>query len=232
MAQTQLRRRRPVPDDVGADDIFTREDLSDEQRLFGQTAAEFMRNEVLPQRGAAVRARLGLSRASCCEGGRARSAAARDSRRRTAASASTRSAPRTSASRLPSTRRSPDRSARTRPSARCRSSTSAPTRRRRKYLPRLASGELIAAYALTEPQSGSDALAAQDHRDAHRRRPPLPAERPEDVDHQRRLRRSVHHLREGRRREVHRVPRRARHGRRQRHRTRRSSGSTDRPRPR
>jgi alkylation response protein AidB-like acyl-CoA dehydrogenase len=30
-----------------------------------------------------------------------------------------------------------------------------------KYLPRLASGEMIGAYALTEPQSGSDALAAK-----------------------------------------------------------------------
>ena len=30
------------------DSLFTREDLTDEQRLFGQTAAEFMRNEVLP----------------------------------------------------------------------------------------------------------------------------------------------------------------------------------------
>jgi alkylation response protein AidB-like acyl-CoA dehydrogenase len=32
---------------------------------------------------------------------------------------------------------------------------------RQKYLPKLASGELIAAYALTEPGSGSDALAAK-----------------------------------------------------------------------
>src|SRR3954463_2285528 len=32
---------------------------------------------------------------------------------------------------------------------------------RAKYLPRLATGELIAAYALTEPGSGSDALAAK-----------------------------------------------------------------------
>jgi alkylation response protein AidB-like acyl-CoA dehydrogenase len=32
---------------------------------------------------------------------------------------------------------------------------------KRKYLPRLASGEMIGAYALTEPQSGSDALAAK-----------------------------------------------------------------------
>lgn len=32
---------------------------------------------------------------------------------------------------------------------------------RQKYLPKLASGEFIGAYALTEPNSGSDALAAQ-----------------------------------------------------------------------
>ena len=33
---------------VEAGDVFVREDLTEEQRLFGQTAAEFMRNEVLP----------------------------------------------------------------------------------------------------------------------------------------------------------------------------------------
>src|SRR4029078_10109989 len=32
---------------------------------------------------------------------------------------------------------------------------------RKKYLPKLATGEKIAAYALTEPGSGSDALAAK-----------------------------------------------------------------------
>ena len=31
-----------------ADDMLTRDELTDEQRLFGQTAAEFMRNEVVP----------------------------------------------------------------------------------------------------------------------------------------------------------------------------------------
>ena len=29
-------------------EVFVREDLSDEQRLFGQTASEFMHKEVLP----------------------------------------------------------------------------------------------------------------------------------------------------------------------------------------
>ena len=47
------------------DDLFTREDLTDEQRLFGQTAAEFMRNEVLPNEAQPLRARLDARRASC-----------------------------------------------------------------------------------------------------------------------------------------------------------------------
>ncbi len=34
---------------VSTDDVFTREELTEEQRLFGQTAAEFMRHEVVPR---------------------------------------------------------------------------------------------------------------------------------------------------------------------------------------
>src|SRR2546428_8240553 len=33
---------------VNPNDVYVREDLTDEQRLFGQTAAEFMQKEVLP----------------------------------------------------------------------------------------------------------------------------------------------------------------------------------------
>src|ERR1051325_8803364 len=33
---------------LSPDDIFIREDLTDEQRMFGQTALEFMQKEVLP----------------------------------------------------------------------------------------------------------------------------------------------------------------------------------------
>ena len=50
---------------VDPDEVFTREDLSDEQRLFGQTAAEFMRNEVVPERARGSTRTTGRSRASC-----------------------------------------------------------------------------------------------------------------------------------------------------------------------
>ena len=50
MAQVQdtISGGRFLTRSVAADDVFTREDLTDEQRLFGQTAAEFMRKEVVP----------------------------------------------------------------------------------------------------------------------------------------------------------------------------------------
>ena len=35
--------------DVSADQIFTREDLSGAQQMFGRIAAEFMRTEVIPR---------------------------------------------------------------------------------------------------------------------------------------------------------------------------------------
>ena len=66
---------------------------------------------------------------------------------------------------------------------------------KRKYLPQLLTGEIVGAYCLSEPGSGSDALGAKTRADAAGRRQ-LRAERREDVDHQRRLRRSVHRLRQ------------------------------------
>ena len=78
--------------------------------------------------------------------------------------------------------------------------------RRHAISPRLASGELIGAYALTEPQSGI--RRAGGHAPPPTLtdgRPALSAQRPEDVDHERRVRRPVHDLRQGRRRSVHRA---------------------------
>jgi alkylation response protein AidB-like acyl-CoA dehydrogenase len=140
--------------------VFTREDLTDEQRLFGRTAAEFMRNEVLPNEARLfahdwdfVRALLrkaadldllrleipeaygglGLSKISAAYVGE-----------QIAASPSFAGSlgSHTSIGTLPIVYFGTEG-------------------QKARYLPRLASGELLAAYALTEPQSGSDALAAR-----------------------------------------------------------------------
>jgi hypothetical protein len=46
--RTQVPGGRFLVDRLDAGDVFTREDLTEEQRLFGQTAAEFIQKEVLP----------------------------------------------------------------------------------------------------------------------------------------------------------------------------------------
>ncbi len=69
---------------------------------------------------------------------------------------------------------------------------------KQRYLPRCASGELVAAFCLTEPGSGSRRAGDEDDRRPERRRHALPAERHEDLDLERRLRGSVHRVREGR----------------------------------
>ena len=50
MAETQtvVRGGQFLTTPVNAAEVFIREELTDEQRLFGQTAAEFMQKEVLP----------------------------------------------------------------------------------------------------------------------------------------------------------------------------------------
>ena len=140
--------------------LFTRDDLSDEQRLFGQTAAEFMRKEVVPHEAKLyahdwVTTRellkkaadldllrleipveyggLGLDKISAAYVGE--EIAINPS---FAGSLGTH----TSIGTLPIVYfGTPEQKA--------------------KYLPKLASAEMIGAYALTEPQSGSDALAAK-----------------------------------------------------------------------
>jgi alkylation response protein AidB-like acyl-CoA dehydrogenase len=145
---------------IGPDDIFIREDLTDEQRLFGQTAAEFMRKEVQP-----VEARLyahdwDLTRELLKKAGRLDllrleipeaygglgldkiSAAFVGEQIAVNPSFGGSLGAHTSIGTLPLVYFGNDA-------------------QKAKYLPRLASGEMVAAYALTEPQSGSDALAAR-----------------------------------------------------------------------
>src|SRR5688572_12518817 len=145
---------------VDARDVFTREELTDEQRLFGRTAAEFMRNEVLPNEGRLfahdwdfVRtllrkaADLDLLRLEIPEayGGLGLSkisAAYVGEQIAMSPSFAGSIGAHTSIGTLPLVYFGTEA-------------------QKAQYLPRLASGELIGAYALTEPQAGSDALAAK-----------------------------------------------------------------------
>src|SRR6266852_6335351 len=142
------------------DDVFIREDLTDEQRLFGQTAAEFMRKEVLPvvqrlyEHEWALTRQL-LRKASDLDLLRLEIPPAYGGLGLDLISASYVGehialnpsfggslGAHTSIGTLPLVYFGTDE-------------------QKARYLPRLASAELIGAYALTEPQSGSDALGAR-----------------------------------------------------------------------
>jgi alkylation response protein AidB-like acyl-CoA dehydrogenase len=141
-------------------DLFTREDLSDEQRLFGQTAAEFMRNEVLPNESKLYAHDWALTRSLLKKAGDLDllrleiptaygglgldkiSAAYVGEQIAVNPSFGGSLGAHTSIGTLPIVYFGTDA-------------------QKSQYLPRLASGELIGAYALTEPHSGSDALSAK-----------------------------------------------------------------------
>jgi alkylation response protein AidB-like acyl-CoA dehydrogenase len=141
-------------------DVFTREDLSDEQRLFGQAAAEFMRGEVLPReqqiyahdwavtrellRKAAELDLLRLEIPTAYGGLGLDKISAAYVGEQIALNPSFGGSlgAHTIIGTLPLVYFGTDE-------------------QKARYLPRLASAQLIGAYALTEPQSGSDALAAR-----------------------------------------------------------------------
>src|SRR5262245_47046891 len=141
-------------------EVFIREDLSDEQRLFGQTAAEFMRNEVVPnelrlyshdwtltrellKKAASLDLlRLEIPAAYGGLGLDKISAAYVGEQIAINPSFGGSLGAHTSIGTLPIVYFGNDD-------------------QKARYLPRLGSVELVAAYALTEPQSGSDARAAR-----------------------------------------------------------------------
>jgi alkylation response protein AidB-like acyl-CoA dehydrogenase len=165
MSATSSRPRpaqvgRFLSSNVGPGDVFTREDLTAEQKLFGQTAAEFMRREVVPS-AARLYARdwpftrellrkageLDLLRLEIPEvyGGlgldKASAAFVFEQIGMNPSFGGSIGA-HTGIGTMPLL-------------------YFGNAAQKAKYLPRLASGELIGAYALTEPGSGSDALAAR-----------------------------------------------------------------------
>jgi alkylation response protein AidB-like acyl-CoA dehydrogenase len=145
---------------VNANDVYVREDLTEEQRLFGQTAAEFMQKEVLPVVERLYKhdwelTRQLLKKASDLDLLRLEIPAEYGGLGLDLISASYVGeqiainpsfggslGAHTSIGTLPIV-------------------YFGTAEQKARYLPRLASGELIGAYALTEPQSGSDALAAR-----------------------------------------------------------------------
>ena len=145
---------------VNPNDVYVREDLTEEQRLFGQTAAEFMQKEVLPVVERLYKhdwdlTRQLLKKASDLDLLRLEIPAEYGGLGLDLISASYVGeqiavnpsfggslGAHTSIGTLPLV-------------------YFGTAEQKARYLPRLASGELIGAYALTEPQSGSDALAAR-----------------------------------------------------------------------
>lgn len=147
-------------EDRKAEDIFTPEDITEEQRMFARTAEEFLRKEVVPRedeiyakdynvhRDLMLKAgELGLLSIDIPEqyGGlglhKVSSAIVGEQFALQPSFAGTQSS-HVNIGTLPIVFFGTDA-------------------QKRKYLPKLASGEWIGAYALTEPQSGSDALAAK-----------------------------------------------------------------------
>jgi alkylation response protein AidB-like acyl-CoA dehydrogenase len=146
--------------DAHPDAVFTREDLSEEQLLFGRVAEEFMRSEVLPREAELYAHDWALTRALI------RKAADRDLARleipesygglgldkvSTACVGEQISLNPSFAGSLGA-----HTSIGTLPIVYFGTAA-----QREQYLPRLANGELISAYALTEPEAGSDALSAR-----------------------------------------------------------------------
>lgn len=164
---TSQPRQSPSPkggsfliEDRPPEDIFTPEDISEEQRMFARTAEEFLRKEVIPREDAiyakdyAVHrelmqkaGELGLLSIDIPEkyGGlglhKVSSAVVGEQFALQSSFAGTHSS-HVNIGTLPIVFFGTEA-------------------QKQKYLPRLASGEWIGAYALTEPQSGSDALAAK-----------------------------------------------------------------------
>ena len=135
-------------------------------------------------RDAGARARRGRASSSCASP--------------TATHGPTCAASRSPARRSPIIRRSPISPSPCRASDRARSRLFGTIEQKREWLPQVASGEAIAAFAMTEPECGSDAANIADLGDARRQR--MGAGRREDLHLQRRHRRFLRDLRAHRRR--------------------------------
>jgi alkylation response protein AidB-like acyl-CoA dehydrogenase len=146
--------------DFNPEDIFTPEDISEEQRMFARTAEEFLRKEVIPREDEIYAKDYAVHRELMTKAGelgllsidipekygglglhKVSSAVVGEQFALQASFAGTQSS-HVNIGTLPIVFFGTEE-------------------QKQKYLPKLASGEWIGAYALTEPQSGSDAMAAK-----------------------------------------------------------------------
>ena len=165
MTSTSSAARSPrgggfLIDDCEPSDIFTPEDITEEQRMFARTAEEFLRKEVLPREAEIYAKDYGVHRELMRKAGelgllmidiperygglglhKVSSAIVGEQFALQASFAGTQSS-HVNIGTLPIVFFGTEE-------------------QKQKYLPKLATGEWIGAYALTEPQSGSDALAAK-----------------------------------------------------------------------
>ncbi len=151
---------RFLTSNVGPGDVFTREDLTADQKMFGQTAAEFMRREVLPVAPRLYERDWALTRELL------RKAGALDLLRLEIPEVYGGLGLDKSSAAYVAEQIGVNPSFGGSIGAHIGIGTLpllyfGTAAQKASYLPRLASGELIAAYALTEPGSGSDALAAR-----------------------------------------------------------------------
>jgi alkylation response protein AidB-like acyl-CoA dehydrogenase len=149
-----------LTESLAPDEVFTPEDITDEQRMFARTAEEFLRKEVLPREDAIYAKDYGVSRELMLKAGKlgllsidipekyeglglnkVSSSIVGEQFALQSSFAGTQSS-HVNIGTLPLVFFGTEQ-------------------QKQKYLPRLATGEMIGAYALTEPHSGSDALAAK-----------------------------------------------------------------------
>src|SRR5262245_7892675 len=147
-------------EDLAPEDIFTPEDINEEQRMFARTAEEFLRKEVIPREDEIYAKDYSVHRELMQKAGeigllsidipekygglglhKVSSAIVGEQFALQASFAGTQSS-HVNIGTLPIVFFGTEE-------------------QKREYLPKLATGEMIGAYALTEPQSGSDALAAK-----------------------------------------------------------------------
>ena len=147
-------------EDRASSEVFTPEDINEEQRMFARTAEEFLRKEVIPREDALYAKDWGVTRELMRKAGelgllsidipekygglglhKVSSAIVGEQFALQASFAGSQSA-HVNIGTLPIVFFGTEE-------------------QKEKYLPRLATGEMIGAYALTEPHSGSDALAAK-----------------------------------------------------------------------